>query len=129
MIIVMDEEQKHYLRLSVILLVISTLLLIKLIPNILFNPASGRIFNDMFDLIVPIMGISTVYEFLRSKRDQFGWGGILFHLMMIICVVNFTILSIQGIMSFSFEITYILGFSLNITVCILSYLGFLLYYD
>lgn len=125
----MDEEQKHYLRLSIILLAISGLLFLKHIPNILFNPTSGRILNDLFDVLVPIIGICTVYEFLRSKRDQFGWGGILFHIMMIICIVNFTILSIQGIMGFLFEINFVLRFLLNITVCILSWFCLLLYYD
>jgi len=125
----MDEEQRHYLRLSIILLVISCLLLLKYIPNILFNPNSERFFNDLFDFLVPIMGVCTVYEFLRPKRDQFGWGGILFHLMMIICVVNFTFLSIQGILSFSLEISTLLGFLLNLSVCILSWFCLLLYYD
>ena len=125
----MDEEQKHYLRLSLLILTISILYLIKYIPSILFNPSSERLLNDLFDLLVPIIGFSTIYEFLRPKRDQFGWGGILFNIMMIICVINFTILSIQGLFSFSFEITYFLGFVLNISVCILSWFCLLLYYD
>ena len=51
----MDEEQKHYLRLSIIILVISGLLFIKYISNILFNPTSGRLLNDLFDILVPIL--------------------------------------------------------------------------
>jgi len=125
----MDVEQKHYLRLSAILLVISGLLFIKYIPNILFNPTSGRLFNDLFDVLVPILGIWTAYEFLRKDRDTWGWGGILFHIVMIIWVVNFTFLSVQSILSFSFEISFILTFLLNMAVCILSWFGFLLYYD
>jgi len=126
---VMDEEQKHYLRLSIILLAISALLFIKYIPNILFNPTSGRLLNDLFDVLVPILGICTVYEFLRKDRDTWGWGGILFHIVMIIWLINFTFLSVQSILSFSFEVSFILAFLFNLTICILSWFGFLLYYD
>jgi hypothetical protein len=121
----MDEEKKHYLLLSLILVTISTLLLLKYLPGLILWNYSVNNFFEIFGIIWPIMGYSTVFEFLRKNRDEWGWGGIMFHFVILYSMVYCLILVIQGIV----EVSITLDFFLNLSVSILAWLGYLLYYD
>ena len=62
----MDEEKKHYLLLSTILILISGLLTVKfLLGLILWNYNINNLF-ELFGFIWPIIGFSTIFEFLRK---------------------------------------------------------------
>ena len=121
----MDEEKKHYLLMSLIMLLISSLLLIKFLSGLILWNYSLNNFLEILGIIWPIMGYSTVYEFLRKNRDKWGWGGILFHFVIIYSMIYCLILVIQGIV----EVAINIDFFINLSVSILAWLGYLLYYD
>ncbi|MHA1437546.1 MAG: hypothetical protein ACTSPD_08195 [Promethearchaeota archaeon] len=101
------------------------MLIIKFLPKIIFWNITSANFLDIFGLIWPIIGFSAIFEFLRKDRDKWGWGGILFHFIILYGMIYCLILVIQGIIEFS--ITY--DFFINLSVSILAWLGYFLYYD
>ena len=126
----MDDEKKFYMNLSIILVIISGLLLLRLLPNIfLWNISSSSFFIDLIGLIWPLIGISIAIEFLRSQRDKWGWGGFLFHIFILYCGIYYLILIIQSIIDFSVEISFIYNFVLYLAISGLGWFGFLYYYD
>ena len=126
--LIMEDERKHYLILSLILLILSAILLIKFLPNIiLWNTSSKSFVFDIIGLVWPIFGIHCAIEFLL--RDKWGWGGILFHIFILYSAIYYLVLIIIACFSFSFQSEFIYTFSLNLAVSILGWFGFLLYYD
>ncbi|MHA1292738.1 MAG: hypothetical protein ACTSQJ_08745 [Promethearchaeota archaeon] len=119
----MKEERKHYLTLSIIIFAISALLLLKLLPNvIIWNNHSENFLFNLLGLIWPIIGISTAIEFLTG--DKWGWGGIMFHFIMLYCMLYYLYLIIIAI--------YIGAIALllfNLIICVLGWIGYLYYYD
>ena len=124
----MNEERKHYLILSFILLINSLLLLFKFLPSIIFwNTLSDTLLFDILGLIWPLIGIQCAIEFLFE--DKWGWGGILFHFFILYCAIYYLILIIISSFSFLFQIEFIFSFSINLAITILGWFGFFYYYD
>ena len=126
----MDEESKHYMIISIILLIISALLLVLFLPALIgWDTSSERFVFDIVGFIWPIIGISTAFEFLRSDRDKWGWGGILFHFIILYSMIYYLIMVVQGIFEFSFELAFIGKFIIYIAITALGWFGFLYYHD
>lgn len=124
----MEDERKYYLFLSLILLTLSSLLLIKFLPNIVFwNTSSNSFIFDILGLIWPFFGISCAIEFLL--KDKWGWGGILFHIFILYCAIYYLIMTIIAGFNFSHQLEFLLPFLLNLAITVLGWFGFLLYYD
>ena len=121
----MDEEKKHYYLLSLVMLIISGLLTVKYVSSLSLGNYTINTFIEIVGIIWPIMGISTAYEFLRKDRDKWGWGGIMFHFVMLYCMIYVLILVIQAAIQFSINFE----FFLNLSISVLAWLGYLLYYD
>jgi hypothetical protein len=122
----MDEENKIYSILSLILIAISTLLLLKFILNILpWRSSSDTFVIELLGFIWPVIGFSAAFEFLRKERDKWGWGGILFNFIILYSMFYCSLLVIQGVLNFSLNI----NFFINVVVSVLGWLGCLLYYD
>ena len=121
----MNEEKKHYYLLSLIMLIISSLLLLKFLSGLMVWNYTINNFFEIFGFIWPIMGYSTVYEFLRKNRDKWGWGGILFNIVILYSMLYCLLLVIQGIVQFSITVQ----FFLNLSISILAWFEYLLYYD
>ena len=97
----MDEEKKHYWRLSMLLLIISSLLLLKFFLSMNAWDNSIESLLNIFSIIWPIMGFSVIFEFLRRERDKFGWGGMLFHFLILYSMFYGSFLVIQGVLKLS----------------------------
>ncbi len=122
---IMEEEKKHYIILSIILLIISTLFFLKFLAVLIIWDYNIEEFLDIFGFIWPIIGYSTVYEFLRKDRDKWGWGGILFNIVMLYSMIYCLFLVIQGIAQLSITT----DFFLNLSISVVAWIGYLLYYD
>jgi len=124
----MDEERKYFLFLSAIVSILSVLLLIKFLPNVLsWNVSASTFLFDLFGLIWPFLGGSIVVEFL--SRDKWGWGGILFHIFILYCLIYYSIIILVSMFDFSLNFTFIFSFCLNLSIMIIGWFGFLIYYD
>jgi len=119
----MEEERKHYVIISSILLSISGLLLLKSLPNVIIRNLSSEFIWDLLGLLWPVMGISVAVEFLLG--DKWGFGGLLFHFIVPYSMFYYLYLSIQAIIT----ITFVGTFFIDLSVCVLGWIVFLLYYD
>jgi hypothetical protein len=66
-------------------------------------------------------------EFL--SRDKWGWGGILFHIFILYCLIYYSIIILVSMFDFSLNFTFIFSFCLNLSIMIIGWFGFLIYYD
>ena len=124
----MEDVRKHCLILIVILLINSTLLLLKFLPNVIvWDTSSENFLFDILGILWPIMGITAAIEFILG--DKWGWGGILFHLFILYCSIYYLFLTIIAIFNFLFQIGFILAFLLELAISIIGWFGFLYYYD
>lgn len=124
----MEEEKKHYLILSALILLNSALLLIKFLPTIIeWNIDSERLFMDLLGLIWPVMGVSIAIAFLLG--DKWGWGGILFHIFILYCAIYYAVLIVEGMFTFQLELNFILTFITNLSIGVVGWVSFFYYYD
>lgn len=124
----MEEEKKHYLVLSSLILTNSILLLIKFLPSvILWDTNSETFLFDLLGLIWPLMGSSVAIEFLLG--DKWGWGGILFHLFILYCAIYYAVLIVEGMFTFQLELNFILTFITNLSIGVIGWVSFFYYYD
>ncbi len=126
----MEDEKKYYLAISALLLINSSLLLLRFLPSIiLWSTNDDDFLFNLLGLLWPIIGVSTAYEFLRHERDKWGWGGILFHIFVYYCGIYYTILTIVSIITYTISFEFIISFLLNISIASIGWLTYLFYYD
>ena len=123
----MKDERNYYIKLSLILIVISIILLFKLVFEFIQSYELGALIFDLLALIWPFIGISTAIEFLM--KDKWGWGGILFHIFILYCGIYYAILFLFSLFILILEIEFILKLCLYFTITSLGWFAFLLYYD
>lgn len=122
----MEQEQKFFAVLSLIIFANSVLLIVKFLLIWSFSSPS---LCDYLGLLWPVIGIAIIYEFLRSKRDQWGWGGLLFHIFILYCAIYYIIEFIIGISNYSIELSLILYLIIYLIISSLGWIGFFYYYD
>ena len=123
----MEDERNYYIKLSLILIVISLILIFKFVFEAIQSYELGPLIFDLLALIWPFIGISTAIEFFM--KDKWGWGGILFHIFILYCGFYYAILLIISLFNFILEIGFMLKFCLHLLIVFLGWFGFLLYYD
>ena len=75
----------------------------------------------------PLLGMYTGTAFFRKDED--GFGGIIFHLFILYCAIYYLVLSIIDITTFTSSIASIIFTILNVATTGIAWFGLFMYYD
>jgi hypothetical protein len=124
----MKSERKISLILSGMLISISFLLIARSPPRIAEWQSSLSTFvEDLVLLVVPVLGVAAGTEFVR--KDERGWAGILFHLVMFYTAIGYSIVATVDITTIAQQGGAIITGIIDCILAALGWFGFLLYYD
>ncbi len=124
----MRSERKIETILGAVLFGISIVLVARSPPRFIEWPSSlNTLLSDLILLAFPILGVAAGAEFLR--KDEAGWAGILFHIVMFYTSIGYSIMSAVDITAAAQQGgSAILGI-LDVVLAGLGWFGFFLYYD
>ena len=124
----MRSDRRIETILAAVLFGISVMLLARFPPRFTAWPSSLNTFiSDIILLVFPILGISAGSEFLR--RDEAGWAGILFHLVIFYTAFGYSIMAAVDITTAAQQGAPAIFGILDAILAGLGWFALLLYYD
>nr|MDO8111114.1 hypothetical protein [Candidatus Sigynarchaeota archaeon] len=124
----MNDKRTYSHILGLILFCISGLLVLRVLPEIFAwnSPATNK-FGIIFTIVWPVLGVLDGIEFLG--KDKTGWGGILFHLVILYALIGYTVQGIIDVVNAFQQSGIIVTLIVDISIAALGWLAFFYYYD
>ncbi|MBN2151008.1 MAG: hypothetical protein JW839_06170 [Candidatus Lokiarchaeota archaeon] len=124
----MMSQRKIETVLGAVLFGISTMLIARSPPRFAEWPSSlGTLLSDLVLLAFPVIGVMAGAEFLR--KDNAGWAGILFHLVIFYTAIGYSIMAAVDITTAAQLGGPAISGILDAGLAGLGWFALLLYYD
>ena len=119
---------RYHFILGFMVLINSGLLLLKTFLEIfVWHLPSSALIWDILALLWPVLGIWCAVEFFR--KDEWGWGGVLFHFFMLYCAIYYAIQTILLLIDFTIGIQWAMYLLMYSAISFFGWVGYFLYYD